>query len=266
MASLNYIKERKPLIVLLVVACIAASSCYKSGPANQDKQKPVYDVYVSGNNGGGDIKNTNVVFEVIDSSALTLNFSFFQKTGNPENYPLTCYIDSLPGTTTSSVDSVNFKLNYNFQAKLNINADTGLHKIKIRLFNPADGNSSYPVFIHVTHTPPPPDCSLCLTGTWNCTDCNNKKFSSVFTPISGMKGWTSISNFSNLGDSISVKASISCDFDIIIPVQTINGYTIWGQVHEHSNYCGFSALAFFVPDTMVHGGDTLYCGTEYQSW
>ena len=265
--QLIHSKKERRLITLFIGIVVSCMGCYRPGKTNIDNTHPTYSILVDDGN-WSDLQSPNVNFEVISGDTLLLRFHFRRRSGNPINYPITFYIDSLPTGISASIDSTSFKLDYDLPVKFVANADTGLYPITISTIDVKDGLQKHPFHLRVLPVPPELDCAPCLSGDWTCSDAcsSHGSYTSNITTVPGTPHTINISNFSNLGDTIIVLATVSCKFDIIIPLQNINSYTIWGEVHSNSNFCGFSDLQFNIPYTVVHNGDTQNCSISLRSW
>ena len=103
------------------------------------------------------------------------------------------------------------------------------------------GSKQYPVTLHVM---PVPDGAPGLAAVYAGSDPYGHfsigdvwyTYTATVTTVPGQPHWISIKNYRGLGDSISVMASVvSSDQDtywigsINIPIQTVHGYTIYGN-------------------------------------
>jgi hypothetical protein len=193
------------------------------------------------------------------TTGITLSFTLLS--GNPVNYPIKCSIIDLPHGITCTNNSVEFKLSHQVQFQISVNADTGYYTANIKVSTPVE-TRFYPIKIYVRPPlplPEPIDCITCLLRNWTCLgSCGGAdSCHPVIDTIPGMDHWISIHNINCLGDSVAVTAYVACpDGDITIPIQTSNGYTIYGGRKDFP--CG-DWVAYTIPVTIIHNGDTAAC-------
>jgi hypothetical protein len=253
-------KKRRLLLMLLLLG-----ACYRPGNLPKDTTPPTYKIEVSGLStyyySKGNLKDSLVVFNVNDNDSLSLSFSVGLISGNPENYPITFSLDSLPAGITTTAGAVVFKPDYSFQIKLNVHtADIGDYLVNAKVTDSGIGTHTYPINLHVISPHPLSlDCSDCLVHNWaSVSGCNTlDTCHPTITQIAGMPHWVRIQNINCLGDSVVVNAFVSCTDGITIPMQTSRGYTIYGYLRNYP--CG-NLVAYTIPDTVVHNGDTSACG------
>jgi hypothetical protein len=114
-----------------------------------------------------------------------------------------------------------------------------------------------------------PDYGDKLAGTYGyaydyCTPADMiYNYTSVVTKATDTPYKITISNVRNLGASFVVTAVLS---NVVrIPVQTVNGYTIWGTgVYSHDNTPFDTSYMLVINDTMVHALDTEACTMHIQ--
>ncbi len=259
---------------LLILYC----SCYKANNTRLPASIPVFSMSLQAGgginvSGGGNFTDSNNTIKVNDSLPFSMAIYFSLISGNPENYPITCFISGLPaGISLTSPDSVTFKLSsqagFNFSVAT---ADTGVYTYYVNIRTP-DSLKSYPVHVHVL---PVPDGAPGLAGTYAGNDpCGHFSIGSVWytytavvSTIPGRPHWISIQNYRGLGDSVIVNAFVTATYpsspwvgSVSIPLQTVNGYTIYG-----SGNGGYGIQENEKPwisiygDTIIHAGDTQTC-------
>jgi hypothetical protein len=253
----------------LIFIVLFFSSCYRASNVPLENNTPlVFDIIATENstyyNMYGDLKDSLITFTINTGDSLSLGFSFTSKSGNPANYPFSFYVDSLPDGITTPKDSFAFRLNYVCITTLHINADTGYKTINFKLYNDSLGLHIYPVILHILPTRPAPDCAQCFAvSTSGRNTCAGDSCGITVSLIPGMLHWVNIANVNCLGDSFIVNAYVSCTDGILIPPQTVHGYTIYGRSSVVP--CG-GYFSFPIYDTLVHSGDTSACIFQIQNF
>jgi len=255
------------VFVVLLLYC----NCYKARNDNKDTSIPSFTIYVGStglsyynSTGGGTIKDSIVQMTTTDSTQLQLRFTFTLISGDPENYPLTCYLSNLPIGVTTISDSFVFKLNYDFEIDLNVNADTGNYLINLHV-NTANSANIYPLRLHVLPTPPAQDCAPGIVAVYNYSGYHKDLTSGIsiydsctvtVDTIIGTPHYVHLTNFPVIGSSI-VSGYVDCNGYLTIPVQTINGYIIYGLAGCNTDINNKSAID--IRDTIINAGDTVVC-------
>ena len=263
-------------ICLLFLYC----SCYKANNVRLPATTPVFNMFMQ-TGGGISVSTSNNIITINDSLSYSTTIIFSIISGNPENYPVTCFISGLPaGISLTSPDSVTFKLSSSVEFNFSVaTADTGIFTYYVNVRTP-DSLKSYPVRVHVL---PVPDGAPQLVGAYSGQD-NCWHFSSSSVPYSytatidtvpGQHHWISIRNYRGLGDSVVVYASVTIGYiidpssgTIDIPLQTTGGYTIYGRgTGSFGIYGQYNRPYISIErDTVIHAGDSVVCNTTlYQS-
>ncbi|HMG68437.1 MAG TPA: hypothetical protein VK588_12155, partial [Chitinophagaceae bacterium] len=251
----NYFRMKN--IFLLCIVLIVLCGCYKSNKTPLPRTPPVYDILIYTES----IKDSLLTISVQDSSDLSVSISFVRQTGNPDKYPISLTIDSVPAGITISQKSFSFMLNNTIQFSLHAIADTGYYTIYLKVTDSATGTKHYPLRIKVLpsfYQSFYPNCAYCLVHYWSSVGNGGATDSCVpvISLIPSLPHWVNIRNINCLGDNVSVNAYVSCDSGLTIPQQTGNGYTIYGSAKTYP--CGVY-YPFTIQDTIVHNGDTLAC-------
>ena len=251
-------KNLKLLFVILMYC-----SCQRPVNVQQPTGTPVFKMYLTANNyssAGSYFTDSLVTLKVNDSAQFSMGVTFSLISGNPESYPITCFITGLPtGVVPSVVDSVTFRLSYNAQFSFTAAADTGLYTCYINIRTP-DSTKAYPIRLHIV---PPVTCAAGLAGNYSGSDpCSTDTgeiwhvYTSIVESIPGNSSRVNITNFRGLGDSVLVQAIIGCSTNsIVVPLQTAAGYTFYGTG-------SYSQAELLIQDTFIHGGDTQICITQ----
>jgi len=130
--------------LLLIFILVLYSSCYKANNGQQTSI-PTFNIFLVGSN----ISDSVVTITVNDSSTFSLPLSFSLVSGNPENYPVSCFINGLPnGVTITSPDTATFKLNYDINFNLSVNTDTGVYLFQVNTLT-SSGLNTYKMRLHV---------------------------------------------------------------------------------------------------------------------
>ncbi len=140
----------------VAAACLllAYSSCYKANNPPLANVTPVFEMQMQSNNNvdpysGGDFTHSLITLGAKDSSSLYFLVSFHLISGNPENYPITCFVSGMPsGVLALASDTTTFRLSYNPGFSFSVNSDTGVYTFNINVLTP-DSLKSYPVQLHV---------------------------------------------------------------------------------------------------------------------
>lgn len=146
---------KRALKILYFFAAITVySSCYKPNNPPRPYTTPTFSIFARElyyyYDNEGSIQDSIVIFNVNANDSLTLYLTFDLISGNPENYPITCFIDGFANGITAS-DSETFKLNYFTPFTIYANKDTGVYPFYINVRTPAYGLKSYPALLHI-HT------------------------------------------------------------------------------------------------------------------
>jgi len=256
-------------ITLLILLSLAIASCYRANNTPAPYSLPRFNILAG--NGSRNLKNSSLVLDARDSTNLVIDLSFQLISGNPENYPISCYISNLPGGISVVQDSFTFKLNMQISFSLSIKTDTGYYTANINVVTPDSGLKTYPVLIHVS---PVEDCSRQFSGVYTGKDpCGHfaigtywQNYTAVITAVPSMPHWITIQNYHGLGDSIIVYAFVNCNESIDIPLQTVKGYTVYGRGkgywgNGNDTQPGKQPIHIY-GDTIVHAGDTTTCYTQ----
>ena len=247
------------LLLYLVLSSLFLSACRQYDddlPKNPPFIAP-YDLLTSN---GRDIKDSVVIFDMKDSQANYLTTVCSRITGDTVlNDSATVYLTGLPTGATATPAIGTFKLyDEGLQQKIEINTNTGLYPINIHVNTKFKGAQVFPAMLHVL---PDTDCVPDFVDNWiSYISCSYDSCVITITAIAGMPHWARMSNINGLGDSVYANIYIKCNYGIVIPLQTHNGYTFYGR-RTLDEIDGPDYHAFTLPDTVIHSGDTITCGT-----
>ncbi len=253
-------KKIFPFVLLLI--CF-----YGCKPYDEDYVQPVKPIYNEITLNNVNVLNSEVMVDVTDSTQSYLNFYFYLIAPNRLDDSVTCSLSGLPAGIIDSSGAASFKLPQSWNVHLNVNTDTGIYTVNLSISG-AYGQQTYPVLIHVL---PVPDGAPGLVGTYSGSDpCGHFSIGDVWytytakvVTFPGRPHWIGIQNYRGLGDSIVVQALVYGVGigGINIPLQTVGGYTIFGNgtgyfgVSDSSNKPWISVFG----DTIIHAGDTQTC-------
>jgi hypothetical protein len=259
-------------IFLFSAIMLFYSSCYKVNEDNQHFHPTVYDVVsVSGFN----MNHNSTILSINDSAATAATVYISLMKGDPPNDKVSCFFSDLPSGVTTSFDTTSRMLPATFNGTITAKCDTGLYTIKLNVSSRNMGLKQYTYHLHIL---PVIDGAPGLTGTYSGSDpCGHfsignswYNYTSSVSAVPGKPHWISIKNYRGLGDSIFVYAAVTCTDaatswvgSINIPVQTVNGYTIFGR---GKGYYGIQEnqrpWISVYGDTIIHAGDTQTCYTQ----
>ena len=245
-------KNHRLHLLLLLLCC----SCYRAHNLYKSTEPPTFDILTDD---GRRVIANHLTIDIRDSTPYNLGLTFTLLTGNPEQYPITCSLRNLPPGIIDSPDSYMFKLNYQPEFSLTVNTNVGLYSAFLDVVT-NNGSNSYPISLNVV---PVTDCAPDLAGTYKTGSdgCGHfswgniwRSYTAQVSTVPGYPHWVTISNFSGLGDSITVYAIVQCNNRLDIPMQTTKGYTIYGR--GTGSYLAVDneqkSISIF-GDTIVHG-------------
>jgi len=233
---------------------------------------PVFDIFLKKDVNSylsGNVKDSIVTIDLIDSSVSYLPLNFTLTSGFPENYPMTCSLSGLPTGMTDSPGSFSFKLSYQASIKLFVNADTGLYTVNLNVGTP-QGPLVYPFRLRVRPRP----ASAGFVGSYIGSDpCGHFNYDSVIhvysTEIFGVSTNPNELSISRIAAGYGVYVYISGYAPyatLTLPLQTTNGVSIYGRgfsTADSGAYAGQPML--FIYDTIVMGTDTQTCMTQIKT-
>jgi hypothetical protein len=224
----------------------------------------------SSNNNGNSFTYSTTYDTVISSYAnRTLSFSYSVNvlTGSITTNPLTYSISGLPANVTVAPGSQTVSALLGGMFTFTIGA-IAPGNYTVNFISKPTGMSalSHPLTLKIVALP---DYADKLAGTYGysydyCRPADTLyNYTSVVTKVADTPYKITISNVRNLGASFVVTAVLSSV--VKIPVQTVNGYTIWGTGnYSHDNTPFDTSYMMVINDTMVNALDTQACTMHIQ--
>ncbi len=241
-----------PVLFFLLLCCSCNKTQNNATPVNEDTTFSFityYDSVIT--------CKPNTTYDLIfNIHVLNGNIAF-----NRVNYSLT----QLPAnfSVTPSFLSVGELLGGVFFFNIG-NTPFGSDTARFTISTAQGGSQSHMLIFNIT---PYPDLSNKLVGSYHasfdfCQPDSIYNYSSGVSQVPGMPYALHISNIKNLGTGFIVNAFVSetKPATVVIPVQTVSGYKIWGSGefnHDAPPYD--TAYQLTINDTLVHGIDTERC-------
>ena len=135
----------KNSVFIIPIIMIFLCSCYKTGSAQKDNSIPKFDISASSESSSGDIIDSITTFTFYDSTTPFIDLRFSLISGNPENYPITVFINNLPPGITFSPDSSVLQLSSSKRLDFTVNGDTGTYVVNFNVDCPGMPLKIYPV-------------------------------------------------------------------------------------------------------------------------
>ena len=197
---------------------------------------------------------------VTDSATTYLDFYFELISADRTTDVVSLSLSGLPAGITDSIGAATYQLPLSLHMPLYAtSADTGFHTIYVNTSG-AYGLHTFPVRIHVGL---PYDNAQGFAGNWRAKhDCGTDSCVMTISIIPGQPHWVAIRNIHCLGDSVVAFASVSNSMLITIPFQECGGFFIYGR-RQLSGPSMYNEAGFGMLDTVIHGTDTMLCGSTW---
>jgi hypothetical protein len=241
-------RSRYLIYLLPVLFCCCKKS--SSGTNNNNTVAPVtftvlYDSVISCSPNG----SCNFVFNMNILS------------GNIDNEFIYCYIKNIPANVSVSPDTIRVSQLFWYVFTISVgNSPIGTDTMQFMISSNTYGVQNHNFILKIIAP------NLGFAGTYDssfdfCAP-NILNYVSVVSPVTDSPSEIKITNIQNLGSGFAVKAQITSI--ITIPLQTVDGYTIWGSgTYTLDNRPAYDTLyTMVINDTLVQGIDTQICTTH----